>query len=164
MADNVKKAALTDDRPLFTWKANEFAVYQKNFVWFLLALLVAAVLCSYFIWAQSWTAAGVVIAGVLALLSTSRLTPKKISCGLYRDGVVIEEKAYRFADLKSFWMIDGQHPMVRFARPGRFSTAINMPIAEEDPEQVRLFLSKYLPEEENRGEDVADVISRWIKF
>jgi len=153
-----------EDKPIFSWKAAEFAVYQKDTKWFLLLMVVAILLIAFFVWNKNWTAVGVVVAGVFAFISLNGVKPKKISCKVYRDGVVIEDKAYRYTDLKSFWLIPGDHPRVRFARPGRFSPAINMPIDEEDPEQIRLFLSKYLPEEEGNGEDIADTISRWMKF
>ncbi len=152
------------DEPVFSWKAKEFALYQKSAGWFAVIILAALVLAAYFVWVKSWTAAGVVAAGLFALFSTSGLLPKKIECAIYKSGVVIDGKAHRFTDLKSFWVVYGDHPEVRFQRPGFMAQSIHLPLAEEDPEQIRLFLIKFLPEDQNRGEDLTDTISRWIKF
>ncbi|OQB06655.1 MAG: hypothetical protein BWY19_00002 [bacterium ADurb.Bin212] len=154
----------TDEKPVFTWKAAETASYKKDTLWFVLISLAALALIAFFVWDKNWTAAGVIAAAAFALMSFSRSTSRKITCDLYRSGVVIDGKTYRYADLKSFWMIYGQHPAARFSKPGRLSMHINMPIAEEDPEQIRLFLSKYLPEEADKGEDISDVLTRWFKL
>jgi len=67
--------------------------------------------------------------------------------------------------MKSFWVIFGENRMVRLQPQGRLSASVNMPISKnEDPEQVRLYLVKHLPEDENKGEDMADTLQRWIKF
>jgi hypothetical protein len=54
--------------------------------------------------------------------------------------------------------------MLRFEQAKRFSLPVEMPVEEENVEQIKLFLSKHLPEEEERGEDITDTINRWIKF
>ena len=154
----------TDEKPVFVWKASEFASYQKSPGWFIMIVFIALVLIGIFVWMKNWTAAGLVFASALALFSVSRTAPKKVSCSLYHSGVVIDQKAYHFSDLKSFWLLAGEHPSIRFTKAGRFTTPVNMPIADEDPEQIRLFLSKYLPQETDKGEDIADSISRWIRF
>ncbi len=163
MADE-KKVDQSEEKPVFTWKAAEFETHQKGIGWFATVIFGALLLVILFAINKNWTAAGVVFAAGLAFVSLARTNPKKIKCSLYHSGILIENKAYRFSDLKSFWVIYGDHPRVRFAQPGKLSAHINMPISDEDPEQIRLFISKYLPEQEDRGEDFSDIFSRWIKF
>ena len=153
-----------NEKPVFTWSAPEFVSYTKTSGWFLIIVGAALVLVGLFIWQKNWTAVGVVVAAALALMVQARIKPKTLSCSLYRSGVVVDDRVYPYDSLKSFWIIFGDHPFVRFSQVRRLSTNINMPIAEEDPEQIRLFLSKFLPEDENSGEDLADTIQRWLKF
>lgn len=154
----------SDEKPVFSWKVAETASYQKDTKWFVFIVLASIALIAYFVWDKNWTAMGVVVAATFALMSFAKTNSKKISCDLYHNGMVIDGKTYRYADLKSFWMVLGEHPSARFTKPERLSLHVNLPIADEDPEQIRLFLSKYLPEEANRGEDVADVLSKWFKL
>ncbi|TSC93446.1 MAG: Uncharacterized protein Athens101428_683 [Candidatus Berkelbacteria bacterium Athens1014_28] len=99
------------------------------------------------------------------LISQSRTSGKKKSYAIYDQGITIDDRVYGFDQLKSFWIFDSQgRAIVRFEQLSRLALPIEMPIDLENPEQVRLFLSKHLPEAEDRGEDVADKINRWIKF
>lgn len=152
------------EKPVFTWSAPEFISYTKTGSWFLIITAIALILIGVFIWQKNWTAVGVVVAASAALMVQARVKPKNLECSLYRSGVVIDERVYPYDSLKSFWIVFGDHPFVRFSQIRRLSANINMPIAEEDPEQIRLFLSKFLPEDEKNGEDIADTIQRWLRF
>jgi len=167
MAD-AKKANVASqslEKPVFSWSVAEFSQYKKNTNWYLIVGFSAVILIIVFIWMKNYTAAGVVFAAGLALFAQANIIPKKIKCEIYPSGIVIGEKAYPYDSLKSFWVIFGDSKMVRLQPQGRFSASINMPISKnEDPEQVRLFIAKHLPEDEDKGEDVADTIQRWIKF
>ena len=160
----VNKNKATKNAPVFKWDAREFADYKKNGGWFVIVIVVAIALAAFFFWQKNWTATGVVVAATLALLAQSRIRPKKVACEIYRDGVVVDEKAHPYESLKSFWIILGDHPKIRLEQTSRFAAPINIPIADENPEQIRLFLAKFLPENENRGEDITDTISRWFRF
>ncbi len=153
------------EKPVFGWSAAEFSQYKKKTNWYLIIGFSAVILIIIFVWMKNYTAAGVVFAAGLALSAQANVKPKKIKCEIYPSGVVVGEKAYPFDSLKSFWVIFGESRMVRLQPQGRLSASINMPISKnEDPEQIRLFLAKHLPEDEDRGEDIADTIQRWFKF
>ena len=161
---NLKVAQDVAEKPVFTWTAPEFAAYSKSSSWFLLVVVAAIVLIGIFVWQKNWTAVAVVAAAALALIIQAKTKPKMQKCSIYRSGVVIDEKVYPFSGLKSFWIVYGEHPYIRIAQAKRLSSNVNLPIAEEDPEQVRLFLAKFLPEEEQNGEDFSDTIQRWLRF
>lgn len=158
------KNQIDAEKPVFVWEAPEFASYVKTSNWFVLIVLIAIGLIVIFAWQKNWTAVGVVAAAALALIIQSRTKPKKLKCSVYRSGVVVDERVYPFETLKSFWLVYGEQPYIRIAQAKRFSSNVHLPIAEEDPEQIRLFLAKFLPEEEKNGEDFADTIQRWLRF
>jgi len=161
---NQKIAIDVNEKPVFAWTAPEFASYSKSSSWFLLIVVVGIALIGIFVWQKNWTAVGVVAAAALALIIQAKTKPKMLKCSLYRSGAVIDERVYPFEALKSFWIVYGEHPYIRIAQAKRLSSNVNLPIAEEDPEQVRLFLAKFLPEEEQNGEDLSDTIQRWLRF
>lgn len=161
---SVEAPLLESEKPVFTWKAPEFAQYSKNNLWFFVVIVAGLIVAGIFVWLKNWAAVAVVVAALVALLSQSRAKPKSVNCTIYRQGIVLNEKAYAYSEFKSFWIIYGEHPKIRLEPAKRFAAVVNIPISDEEPEQVRLFLSKYLPMDENKGEDIADTIQRWIKF
>ncbi len=164
MADK-KETISPTDKPVFFWQTTEFESHKKPKGWLFYVILAGLLLTAGFLWFKYWLAAGVVVAATLALISQSRTSGKKKSYAIYDQGITIDDRVYGFDQLKSFWIFDSQgRAIVRFEQLSRLALPIEMPIDLENPEQVRLFLSKHLPEAEDRGEDVADKINRWIKF
>ncbi len=153
------------ESPVFVWDAQEFSVYQKGGSWTLIIIVVALALIGTFYFIKNWTGIVLVVAAVAALISQGGAKPKTVKCAIFDGGVVINNKPYNFGELKAFWLLASPHLMVRFEKASRFSVPVTMPLGERtDPEQVRLFLLKRLPEHEDRGEDVSDRISRWMRF
>jgi hypothetical protein len=114
---------------------------------------------------RQWIGAAVVVAACFALYSQSSSRGKKRNYAIYDQGVTVDEKVFTFDQFKSFWIFPYQdRPIIRFEQLKRLSLPVEMPVGDENPEQVRLFLSKHLPEAEDRGEDISDTINRWIKF
>ena len=167
MADAKKGSVVNQgiEQPVFSWSAAEFSQYAKSTNWYLIIGFSAVIFIIVFVWIKNYTAAGVVFAAGFALFAQANIKPKNIKCEVYPSGVVIGEKAYPYDNMKSFWVIFGESCMVRLQPQGRFTASINMLISKnEDPEQVRLYLAKHLPEDEDKGEDVADTIQRWFRF
>lgn len=153
------------DKPVFFWEAEEFKSHEKKSDWYVYLILIAIVLIGVFIYLKLWLAGGVVVAAVLAIWSQSASRGLKRNYAIYQQGITINEKVYSFDQFKSFWAFPYQDRMIiRFEQVGRLSIPVEMPIEDENAEQVILFLAKHLPEQEERGEDIADKVNRWIKF
>jgi len=160
------KAEITSaDKPLFFWEAIEFESRTKSPSWFFYVVLAALAVIGIFIWQKQWLGIGVVVAAVAALWSQAGTKGKKKNYAIYDQGVTIDNRVYTFDQFKSFWIFPHQERLViRFEQLHRFSLPIEMPIEGENPDQIRLLLAKHLPEEEGKGEDVLDMINRWIRF
>ena len=152
------------EEPVFSWEAEEFPIYQKGNVWTLLVIGSALALIAVFIWLKNWTGIALAVAAAAALISQGHSKPKKVQCVVFQGGIVVNNKPYNFADLKSFWTLETPYPAVRIEKASRLSMPLTVPLGNFDPEQVRLYLSKRLPEHEDRGEDVSDLVGRWLKF
>jgi len=141
------------DKPVFFWQAVEFESHQKGKGWFTYVVLIAIALI------------GMVVAATAALYSQAYTSGKKKNYAIYDQGVTVDSKVFTFDQFKSFWIFLSQNrPVIRLEQLRRFSLPVEMPVLEENPEQIRLFLAKHLPEQEEKGEDITDVINRWIKF
>lgn len=167
MVEN-KKAEVTispSDKPVFYWQTTEFESHDKGSSWFVYLVVIGLAIAAIFLYMRLWMAAAVAVMAVFALWSQSRTRGKKRNYAIYNQGITIDSRVYTFDQFKSFWIFPYQEKIiVRFEQVRRFALPVEMPIGEENPEQVRLFLSKHLPEAEDRGEDITDTINRWIKF
>jgi len=154
-----------NDKPVFYWQTTEFESHDKPRNWLLYVGLIALVLLAALLYMRLWLGAAVVAAAFFALYSQSSSRGKKRNYAIYDQGVTVDDRVYTFDQFKSFWVFPYQGRMiVRFEQLRRLSFPIEMPIGDENPEQVRLFLTKHLPQAEDRGEDITDTINRWIKF
>lgn len=161
-----KKPEITPtDKPVFYWQAIEFESHAKPSGWLLYVALIAIVLLAALLYMRLWLGAAVVVAAFFALYSQAGSKGKKRSYAIYDQGITVDSKVYTFDQFKSFWIFPYQDRMiVRLEQLRRFVLPIELPVGEENPVQVRLFLSKHLPELEEQGEDITDRINRWIKF
>jgi len=155
--DTVRKA-------VFSWSAPEFITYKRDINWYLKIVLFAVIIAGLLAWQEIWTGVALVIVAAILLILLSQSHPKVVKCALYYDGVVVDDKVFRFDQFKSFWIIPGELPKAKLQYTGKMAGQVTLPIKEVDPEQVRLFLSKHLAEESDKGEDLTDTINRLIKF
>ena len=152
------------DKPVFSWQSPEFVRYKKDNKWLVYFISVALVLSVVLGFMHIWSGVVLVVVAAIVFITLSEVHPKAISSAVYAEGLVIDGKVYNYEQIKSFWISHGDLPKVRFQLVGRFAGIVTMPLGEEDPEQIRLFLAKHLPEEEDRGEDMTDIINRIIRF
>lgn len=162
-SNDKQRSTLSSDKPIFSWEGPEFIKYKKTFAWFISIFAAALILGFIFARQQQWSSVALVACAFIVFTSLSNAKPKKISCALYQDGIVIDEKVFSFNQFKSFWLASGELPKIKLQLLGHFSGQVTMPLVGIDPNQVRLYLAKHLPEE-NKGPDVIDEINRILRF
>ena len=158
------KLNIAEDKPVFSWQSPEFVRYKKDNKWLVYLIMIAIVLCVILGLMQLWSGVVLVAVATIVFITLSETKPKTVNSAIYAQGFVVDTKVYDFEQIKSFWISFSDLPKARFQLTGRFGGLITMPLGEEDPEQIRLFLSKHLPEEEDRGEDLSDTINRILRF
>jgi len=165
---NLKKRILIPDiqntAPTFSWESPDFVLHTRSSKSYLI-IVGGALLISGFMYSQQiWTGLALVLLSALYILFTGRQKPKNVTCAVYEEGVVVDGKVYAYEEFKSFWTAYGDIPKIKLQLVGRFAGQVSMPIADHDLDIVSKFLLEYLPEEEDKGEDLVDVINRMIKF
>ena len=152
------------DKPVFSWQSPEFVRYKKDSKWLIYVIMIAIALSVLLGFMQIWSGVVLVVVATIVLITLSGTHPKTISSAIYAGGLVVDDKVYNYEQIKSFWISYGDLSKAKFQLVGRFAGLITLPLGEEDPEQIRLFLSKHLPEEEDKGEDISDMINRILRF
>lgn len=158
------KVNVAVDKPVFAWQSPEFVRYKKDNKWLVYLIMIAIVLSVILGFMHIWSGVVLVIVAAIVFITLSETHPKNLSCAVYTEGLVIDDKVYNYEQIKSFWISFGDLPKAKFQLTGRLGAVITMPLGEEDPEQIRLYLSKHMPEEEDRGEDLTDTINRLLRF
>jgi len=159
------KVNFATNKPIFSWESPEFMRYQKDKKWFLYLCLVAIVLITIFLFMHLWSGAILVLVASIVLTTLSGVKPKNIPCAIYNEGVVVSEKIYTFTQFKSFWLGGGGDlPKVYLQLTGRLAGQVIMPAENQDMEQIRLFLTRHVPEEEGRIDEINEIINRILRF
>jgi hypothetical protein len=165
---NLKKRILIPDiqntAPTFSWESPDFVLHPRSAKSYLI-IIGGALLVSGFMYSQQiWTGLALVLFALAYIIFTGRQKPKNVTCALYDQGVVVDGKVYAYEEFKSFWTALGDIPKIKLQLVGRFAGQVSMPVADHDLDTVSKFLIEHLPEEEDKGEDLVDVINRMIKF
>lgn len=165
---NLKKRVIKPDiqnaEPTFSWESPDYVLHPRSAKSYVI-VIGAALLISAFMYVQKiWTGLALVLLSMLYILFTGRQKPKNVKCAVYDEGVVVDGKVYAYEDFKSFWTALGDIPKIKLQLVGRFAGQVTMPLDESDIDAVTAFLVNHLPEEEDKGEDLVDVINRMIKF
>ncbi len=151
-------------KPIFAWKSPDFVQYQRDNRWYVIVCAVAVVLAGLLAWQGIWTGVVLVIVAAVIFIISSRIKPKEIICAVYAEGVVVGGKAYEYGDFKSFWISTGELLKLKLQRTGRIAGQVEMPLQNIDANQIRLYISKHLPEEAEKGEDLVDMVNRILRF
>lgn len=153
----------TEIQPL-SWEASEFEVYQRDWKWYAVFVLVVGGILAYFIYTQQWLLAGVTVAMGLLLLVSGRLRPRQMSYRIDGQGVYINGKLFAFEQLKSFWLHDQDgKSYLNVISAFRLMPTLTMRINAVDKETIKSILGKFLPESGRQSEDWIDKMNRFLR-
>jgi hypothetical protein len=158
------KPNLAAETPVFSWVSPEFIRYKRDSRWHLYFIIIAIVLLVVLIIIKQWSGVALVAVASVAFIVLSENKPKNVKCAVYPSGVLVDAKVYDYAEFKHFWVSYGDLPKVNLQMIGRFAGQVVLPLGETDAEQVRLYLSKHLPEEASRGQDIGDSINKLLRM
>ena len=152
------------DKPIFSWESPDRVVYSKGVAWYIVVAIITLLLATVLYFQKMLSGMSLVFAAALAFILLSRSKPRIVKCAIYAQGVVIDDRVYKYSDLKSFWITLADIPKVRLQMNGVTAGVLTMPLGKTDPEQVRLYVSRFLPEDDDRGEDFSDTVNRFLRL
>lgn len=139
---------------------------QKTAGWFLKFGLVGLILIFLFVYLgisdgqfSYYLAAGMVVAGLLALFSQAKAKNESADLGFTEEGLLVSGKVYPWDSLRNFW-IDGHS--INFEKKRRLSLPLIVPLDSRRADEVRQILLKYLPEKTDGGEIIFDLVNRFF--
>ncbi len=155
----------TSPKKEISWQALEYPEYKKNPFWFVLFGLVVALLVLFGIYTDSWTTAILfLLCGIIGIVYSSQ-KPKTVNIALNATGVRINSLFYSHKTIKKFWIIYNPEVKTLYLETTAYlDRIIRIELANQDPVEIKNFLSQYLEEDLEHEETFSDRIARKMKF
>jgi len=149
-----------------TWEAHEFKHYPKTAGWYVTLVAVFILLMAFFIIVESDYFAAVCLAIICALVIVfARQTPKRVEIELNERGIRFGTLVYPYKQLKYFWVVNNErHQTINFHTSAFINNVVILELENQDPETVRSFLLRFLPEHHLTEETTAQRIMHRFKF
>ena len=151
----------------FAWMVDEYPVYHRGWVWYLVAGVIGAGIVLYALVTLNFLfALIVVIFGIVLTLSAAR-TPVRLRFAVTEDGLEMGHRFMPWKDLARFSVVY-EPPEVKtlyFDFKNAIVPELAVPLEQMNPNAVRKALLTYIDEDLTRdSEPVTDYLSRVLKF
>jgi len=149
----------------FEWKTLEFEKKEKNKSWFIVPALITIAFGIFALITESFLFLVTIVLAFFVFYTYANKDPRIIKFKIDERGVEIDNKLYDFDDLKSFWVFYNppEEKDISFRSKRSFLPYIRIPLGKENPNEIRKFLLKFLPEKRH-SESVVDIWMRKTGF
>lgn len=154
------------DRVLLSWNGESFDYAEKGVIWYMAAAAIILAIIGYFVWQRDWFSVGitVVVSAVLFwYVATAR--PKSVNYAITSFGIQVGERFYPFSDIHSFWL--NYTPKVQklnFVFTKKYLPTLVVDISNTEAQKVKIILSRKIPEQPGRTENILDRVIRALKL
>lgn len=149
---------------LMHWRAQEFEESVRGHRWHLFAALLLILIIAFAIYMDAMVMAiTFILIGIVGYIYMGK-APRVLNFMITYDGILAGKELYNFKTLKSFWIFyeDGLK-VISIHTDGYLSPFVHIPLADQDPVEVREILIKYIPEKEHEW-TILDRLERLIKI
>lgn len=152
------------DKVVLNWSAPSFQKNDKTTRWYLSAGLIIVLLIAYSAWQQDWFVIVVtIIVSAVMFWYIHSISPHNVSYRVTPIGFYLDEKFYPFSEMHSFWMVYNESVKnIYIAFNKKYLPSLIINIEAVDPVILKGYLLKKIPEQEDRGESLADKLTRII--
>ncbi|MEA3249561.1 MAG: hypothetical protein U9Q03_04360 [Patescibacteria group bacterium] len=154
-------------KALVTWEVDESKRYEKGLGWYLGAIVIGGGLLIYAVISANFLFALIILMVALVIYMTSLRGPDKVSVSVSEDGVEIGGSFYPFREMNRFWFIYDP-PAVKSLYldfKSAMRPRIALPLEDQNPNDVRAILSKYLHEDITEDDEpFSDYLGRLLKL
>ncbi len=147
------------------WSAPEFRYYEKNVAWYITLIIIGGLVVSYFVYEKDiFAAVCIAILGILVGLFSLQ-EPKIVEVELSQTGIAFGNIHFPYKQLRHFWTVNNTtHRTLNIETSTVINHILIIELMDQDEEEVRQFLLKYLPEHHLTTETFAQRISHKLKF
>ena len=149
----------------FEWEAPEFEKKEKTKSWFFIPAIITIVLGIIALFTENILFLIFVVLAFVTFYMYANKEPRVIKFKIDEKGIELDNRLHEFSDLRSFWVFYAPPEEKEISLRSRktFFPYIRIPLAEQDPNEIRKYLLKFLPEKRHH-ESIIDIIMRRIGF
>lgn len=157
MKKKIKKITLQE----LEWKALEFPKKKKAKSWFIIPGLITIALGIFALSTDNILFLIAIVLTFFVFYVYANKEPRIIKFKINEKGVEIDDKLHDFDSLRSFWLFYSPPEQKELSLRSRKTLLpyIRIPLDKENPNEIRKFLSRFLPERRHK-ESVIDI---WMK-
>ena len=149
----------------FSWQAPEFPKKEKNKSWFIIPGFITIAFGVFALFTENFLFLITIILAFFVFYIYANKEPRVIKFRINEKGIEIDGKLHDFDSLRSFWIFYDPPEQKELSLRSRktFLPYIRLSLNKENPNEIRKFLLKFLPEKRHR-ESVIDIWMRRIGF
>jgi len=149
----------------FLWEAPEFEKTEKGKSWLIIPAIITIVLGVISLITENILFLIFILLAFFMFLIYSKKEPRIINFKINEKGIEIDGNLHDFDSLRSFWIFYDPpiEKEISLRSKKTFFPYIRIPLAEENPAEIRKYLLKFLPEKRHR-ESIIDIWMKRIGF
>lgn len=150
---------------LVGWKAPEFELYSRNWVYYSVLGVVLFAVIGYAIYTRDWFIIPIFLILAGFMLWYQKKVPQEKTYRITQLGLYEDNKFYQYNEIYSYWfLIDGNYKALNIIFAKKYLPQMTILLGSTDPVKVRAALSKYIPEEGTRTETILDRLVRLFRL
>jgi hypothetical protein len=161
MKTKIKKPTFQE----FKWKAPEFPTRKKTKSWFIIPAIITISLGIFALVTENILFLIVIILAFFVFYIYANKEPRIVKFKINEKGIEIDKKLHDFDSLRSFWIFYNPPEQKELSLRSRktFLPYVRISLGDKNPNEIRKFLLKFLPERRHR-ESIVDIWMRRTGF
>lgn len=147
------------------WQAPEYESYERDRRWYTLMALALIAVIAYALFTNSpLMAITFILIGIIEYIYVSR-EPELLDFAITEKGILAGREIYEFEQINSFWIFYEPSAIKSLSlfTKGKLLPYIHIPLHEENPEEIRDILVKYISEKKQEPR-LADTLNRLLRL
>lgn len=158
---NDDKGGQSGGNKAVSWSASESVDHERGKLWYVVLVLLAAVIIGLSVWLRLWTTGALALVVSVAIFVVTRKPSREIQYSLSDEGISIGGNLRRYDEFRAFGVRhDGAFWQLVLIPVTRFGMSVTIFINEDQGEEIVDILGARLPMEEMKNDAIDNVIRR----
>lgn len=149
-----------------TWKALSHEHHHRSSGWYLMLGIVSLGLIGFGIYNHSILTVLTFILIILVVLILSAQRPRLLTYKASQTGISVGNTHYPYKIIKTFWIVydPPQTKTLNFETTAYLNNRVSLQLADQNPVELKLFLSEYLPEDLDHEDSITETLAKNLKI
>ena len=154
----------SQSKPLAEWSFPEFIKYDRSRNWYIIAGIIIAASLVYSVWTANFPFALIILMVVVVYYMHFVRTPEEVQFAIFDNGLQVGHRIIKWRELKNFWILYDPPEVKKlyFSFKSSIRPYLSIPLAKQNPVELRKTLAKYLEEDLEQEEEPAS--EQWGKI